>query len=335
MRRIPRIARSIDLFDTPRRSSSASTLCRACQHRTAPPITVAAFSSASRRQIGDPEKAKPYTEKLRNKIWGTEVAPGQEDPYTRGSPWREPKWKNNASEQEQEPEDESEPMDVQPHSPTYHRPYVPAETSEGLQWVGGDKWLLKQKEKERPRFENAFLPGKENKAKTPDEITAAMRRALIEIFTARINGTDVDNRPKDWTRGFDIKPANNEHGVEITRKEVEHQTVKHQDTTWWGVSLVDPAVKFAFVSRVTQLTGLRIPDPVIGAATTVRGFINRIKPSEKPKKLAAVLQKESKLPDLINVTIKQKKVSNEAKWQQMGRWKVIKEELKKRNLFKI
>ena len=83
-----------------------------------------------------------------------------------------------------------------------------------------------------------------------------------------------------------------------------------------------------------QLTGIRIPDPVLGGAETLRSIyiyqLEALKP--KPKKLADVLVKKADLADLPNVKIMTRRYTPVDKEKEVGRWKVIEAELKRRGL---
>jgi hypothetical protein len=81
-----------------------------------------------------------------------------------------------------------------------------------------------------------------------------------------------------------------------------------------------------------QLTGVRIPDNVIKSSNTAKALLNHLITPPKPKKLVEELNQKHDLVSLPNVTIWSRKITSIDKEQRIGRWKVIEEELKSRNL---
>lgn len=164
MRRIARIDRSIDLLRA-RATPNISTpyLCLACKSR----ISSFSTTALSRKNVS-------FTEKLRQKIWGTENPPGLADPY--GNRSRFVKTKHVAKKQEnQEPEEriEQRSQPVVPNLSTYE----PATTSEGLAVVGFET------RDPGPQFQG-FM---EREVMTDsDEITAVVHRAMVEIVALQL-----------------------------------------------------------------------------------------------------------------------------------------------------
>lgn len=81
-----------------------------------------------------------------------------------------------------------------------------------------------------------------------------------------------------------------------------------------------------------QLTGIRIPDPAIQSIKDVRTLLAQLHEKPKPKKLAQVLMVNEQLQRLPNVQVKETRYTPIHKEKELGRWKVIVEELKKRDL---
>ncbi len=81
-----------------------------------------------------------------------------------------------------------------------------------------------------------------------------------------------------------------------------------------------------------QLTGIRISDSTIQPSRTVQALLKHLIKPPKPKKLADALREKEELLSLPNVTIYEKRVTPIDKEKQVGRWKLIEEELKERNL---
>ena len=146
MRRIARISRPIEraLEQSSGRAALPASVCNACQLRAAP------FTTAARRAAA--KEKKPYSEKIRQKIWGTENAPGREDPYAYDSPMRS----IEETEQAVEPTEEETP--AKPQAPVVDMSgYQPATTWEGLEVIGSEEWL---EQKVTPRgFKGSVIYG--------------------------------------------------------------------------------------------------------------------------------------------------------------------------------
>lgn len=77
-----------------------------------------------------------------------------------------------------------------------------------------------------------------------------------------------------------------------------------------------------------QLTGTRIPDPAIGSVINARILLSHLVKKPKPKKLAEHLVSKE-LAELPNVQISRRRYGLIDKEKEVGRWKVIKQELEK------
>lgn len=127
MRRIPRISRPIDrALDAG--AAIPRSRCRAC-----------AFSTAAARADAN----APLTERLRSKIWGTEYAPGREDPYSFDSPMRDPR-QQSGPQRPSRKTTASGP--TRPVRQVQQDGYEPAKTWHGLEWVGGKQWADEQEQ---------------------------------------------------------------------------------------------------------------------------------------------------------------------------------------------
>ena len=81
-----------------------------------------------------------------------------------------------------------------------------------------------------------------------------------------------------------------------------------------------------------QLTGHRIPDPVITQIHDIQALHNHLITPPKPKKLAYALLHDEQLTSLPNVKIYDRRVTPIDKERVVGRWKVIEKELLNRGL---
>ena len=119
--------------------SQANFICMQCRIRATtavrrpnPPISL---SYLSRRHA-----ASSFTDRLRRKLFRSEVPPGAEDPYG-----KEGNFERMRREREQEGKElESEEEMIDPSG------YVRATTIEGLEFIGGPDWGLAEWEAQKP-----------------------------------------------------------------------------------------------------------------------------------------------------------------------------------------
>merc|ERR1712093_393175 len=190
MRRIARLDRSIDLLRARATVQAPSTyLCSACKHH-ASPFSTSALRAASNGKV-------PLTEKLRRKIWGTDNPPGLEDPYGDRSVFDQSKKKERRLEKEERDAARLEAQSAaEIENYTGSSRYEPASTWDGLERVGWteDRWDP----------ENLYTPFVPMEVKTDsEEITAALHRAMVEVFALREAGVPLGSLSKD-TPGQDM-----------------------------------------------------------------------------------------------------------------------------------
>ncbi|PVH87268.1 hypothetical protein DL98DRAFT_510132 [Cadophora sp. DSE1049] len=190
MRRIARLDRSIDLLRTRVTVQAPSTyLCSACKHH-ASPFSTSALRAANNGKV-------PLTEKLRRKIWGTDNPPGLEDPYGDKSVFDQTKKKERRREKEERDATRLEAQSAaEIENYTGSTRYEPASTWDGLERVGWteDRWDP----------ENLYTPFVPMEVKTDsDEITAALHRAMVEVFVLREAGVPLGRLSND-TLGQDM-----------------------------------------------------------------------------------------------------------------------------------
>ncbi|MCJ1386501.1 hypothetical protein MMC17_009627 [Xylographa soralifera] len=120
----------------------------------------------------------PYTEKIRRKIWGTQDPPGQADPYGDASILDQTK--------KQTPKPEPELMDQvstakdKPlSSSAAYADYVPANTWDGLDHIGGATGWWEEAWDEEHQFTSFISP---TKLESNDDIRRAIRRAIVEVY---------------------------------------------------------------------------------------------------------------------------------------------------------
>jgi hypothetical protein len=81
-----------------------------------------------------------------------------------------------------------------------------------------------------------------------------------------------------------------------------------------------------------QLTGKRLSDPAISTSTTLADLYNHLVVKPKPKKLVQTKEIHKLKVNNPNVTVHRTRQTPIHKERAVGRWKVIEEELVKRDL---
>ncbi len=174
MRRITRPGGSIDLLRARATAPTPSPyLCSACKHQAS------SFSTSSIRAVRNNGKV-PFTEKIRQRIWGTDRPPGLKDPYGYKSVFD----KTNERAKVEEAEERGEQLEAAKPRPDLST-YEPASTWDGLEKVGGFGGWWKENWDRDHQF-RGFLPAEVKK--DPDEVTAALHRAIEEVFALKEAG---------------------------------------------------------------------------------------------------------------------------------------------------
>lgn len=86
------------------------------------------------------------------------------------------------------------------------------------------------------------------------------------------------------------------------------------------------------MKRINRLTGTPIPDHVIHNATSVSWLVSSMVKNKGTQKLFDSLSADGKLEKLPNVTVMGRRETPVDKEMQVGRWKLIEAELKRRDL---
>ncbi|RHZ67903.1 uncharacterized protein CDV56_104749 [Aspergillus thermomutatus] len=107
-----------------------------------------------------------------------------------------------------------------------------------------------------------------------------------------------------------------------------------QDKGFLSLSLNDPETKFAFLKRLSQLSGHYFPDPVMHSISTVKQAVEYIEGvvHPKPTKLADQLANNPELQHLPNVKLFTKRQTALHKDEELGRKKIIESEFRARGL---
>lgn len=84
--------------------------------------------------------------------------------------------------------------------------------------------------------------------------------------------------------------------------------------------------------RILQLTGHPIPDSKLPSIHTAGNLVALLVKPEPPTKVAEALEQQGELAKLPNVRVHSTRRTPVHKHQEVGRWKVIVEELEKRKI---
>ena len=139
---------------------------------------------------------------------------------------------------------------------------------------------------------------------------------------------------------------------EVREAAAEGGLAQYSDTTstWMALPLQDPMIRFAVChpsnlsntmisnvvlqisKRTMQLTGHRIPDFTMSKVNTLSDLHSAFKAKEKPKKLSQTPQLQKLKVEIPNVTVHATRRTPIHKEKEVGRWKVIEDELRLRDL---
>ncbi|KAG5944338.1 hypothetical protein E4U59_007319 [Claviceps monticola] len=116
----------------------------------------------------------------------------------------------------------------------------------------------------------------------------------------------------------------------ITPEEAQGMA-KAWDASWKDLVL-DEQLKFAIRKRIFQTTGVLVSDARLGAARTIKHILTLAVKKPTPPKLATLLEERGIFQELPNFKLHSRKIGPIDREIAVGRWKVIEEELQKRNL---
>ncbi|WPH02832.1 Hypothetical protein R9X50_00570000 [Acrodontium crateriforme] len=121
--------------------------------------------------------------------------------------------------------------------------------------------------------------------------------------------------------------------LENLRRGVAEEPAETAETMeWMNLRLENAEAKFYIVKRILQITGKRLSDPVVSRATTVEDLYNAYRAPIVPKKLHQQPQIKEVKVSIPNVKVHKKKQTTMHQEQEIGRWKIIEQELEKRRL---
>ncbi|KAG8169413.1 hypothetical protein KVR01_000158 [Diaporthe batatas] len=123
-----------------------------------------------------------------------------------------------------------------------------------------------------------------------------------------------------------------EVGAQQFSAEEAREIVQSWDKGWKDISLHDVQLKFAVTKRILQLTGHAVPDSKLLSVHTAGQLVALLVKPEPPTRVAEALEQQGRLAGLANVRVHATRRTPVHKHQEVGRWKVIVEELERRKM---
>ncbi|TQS35300.1 hypothetical protein Golomagni_04284 [Golovinomyces magnicellulatus] len=151
---------------------------------------------------------------------------------------------------------------------------------------------------------------------SPDSQDSKVKEPPIDELQSEVDSKINENDP------FDL----------ISESVNYQELVASWETSWMEIPITDPAIKFAVIKRITNLSGIRIPDVAITSMITTRAFLDQIIKPPKSQKLAEFLVQKGELVNLPNVSIYPRRITLRDKETAVGRWKLIEEEFIARDI---
>lgn len=234
--------------------------------------------------------------------------------------------------------------------------YVPATKGDTLDTVGGLTGWWESSANYKESFQS-FKPRR--KISETAALRLALRRAVVEALALRqagadslINGSWPIGGQQELRRSLsvavaadgslsgdfqavvaDLHAAEDGPVVPPSAKSMLQAVPDAADSAWETLVLSDVALKFAVSKRLFQLTGQRISDFQLGSITDVKSILATVQKAPKARTLAEEI--EIRRPELFrvpNITFAAKRVTRGDKDKSLGRFKVIEEEFRKRDL---
>ncbi|KAK6353130.1 hypothetical protein TWF696_005120 [Orbilia brochopaga] len=286
----------------------------------------------SQPRLNEDDDGLTRAQRVRKRIWGD---PGPADPYRELTPEEREKReiaRLEAEEAERSKEQASKRKAAKEQvSMERATEYVP-DTDARAMLIVGTRGAFRRREWDSKHKFVKFL-GK--RVSTPEQITAAVRRATIETYAVALAGSDPTaacvryHGPEYLTDYVAVARAGTAthnyrfdfRSPTIMRRIQEYAADKQplpsdQDIVkdvakadadeWTGLPLSDEKLKFAVIKRSMQLTGIRLVDPIINEVRTVNQLLKRflqIAAQSQTQRLAPVLEANQELQVAPNVSV--------------------------------
>ncbi|KAI5303820.1 hypothetical protein KEM56_007159 [Ascosphaera pollenicola] len=351
------------------RTSGASYLCSSCRRQSYRPAAIAqclnshAHSHAQLRYKSG-HGGGEFNEQLKSSLWGKNAGKTEEEyddenileKKLRGKQRLEPSVDEAALEADEANADEVPDGPIVAHVP------VEAKSWEGLpvhQGANEKPW------KREPYAGDLYEPFVNSEKVTDHRLLLSMvHQATVEMLLLKSLDKPIKNVCKyvnhdvvvpfinrvTIVAGKDFESSTLEFGNEQEKQkilaafedpkksapeELEAIIVSvPENLQFLQLPLADLDTKFILLKRVAQLTGHYFPNPELPGLSSVGSVLKYLDRASqpKPKKLVQNLLASEDLASLPNVKISPKKVSISDKESEIGRWKIIEEELARRGL---
>ncbi|KAG6215928.1 hypothetical protein E4U50_006747 [Claviceps purpurea] len=163
-----------------------------------------------------------------------------------------------------------------------------------------------------------------------DAALIAQRLVVEEAEAEAETAAEVQDEAQSDEAEIDEVAETNGVAARITPEEAQ-EMAKAWDASWKDL-VVDEQLKFAIRKRIFQTTGVLVPDARLGAARTIKHILTLAVKKPTPPKLATLLEERGVFQELPNFKLHSRKLGPIDREIAVGRWKVIEEELQKRNL---
>ncbi|KPI42646.1 Vacuolar protein-sorting-associated protein 36 [Cyphellophora attinorum] len=209
--------------------------------------------------------------------------------------------------------------------------YKPAETWDGLDWLGDDGVY----QHKTPTASEQYVPWNDKTRKFKGDIWYAVHQAIFTVM--------YPSEPYDHRQPLILTPGHPSTAKEFARGqstgEISGDPMSFMNAP---LNMKDRRTFEAskpFLKQLTLITGKKIPDPTLSSLaanpaatyTDLVTAIQNIKPA-KPPKTFDLLQSNEQLVQAPNVKMHAKRIHVNQKDKDLGRWKVIEKELKERGL---
>ncbi|KAK4620000.1 hypothetical protein CLAFUW4_11266 [Fulvia fulva] len=209
--------------------------------------------------------------------------------------------------------------------PTTHSNYVVSNTWQGLESVGSEEWVRRRADGGEQY--QGFMAQKKLQL-TNAQWQKLLRQIAVEVFSLQKQGRNVLEVCNEEPTASQEALMGKIRLVDFTEVELPGE----ESQSMRKVDVQDPMIKLAIIKRAMQLTGKRIPDPDVSSATSLEDLYNAFKIKEKIKKLAQTPQLQQVSQQAPNVQVHASRRTPVHKEKEIGRWKMIEDELVLRDL---
>ncbi|KAF3926147.1 hypothetical protein ABW21_db0201933 [Orbilia brochopaga] len=284
-------------------------------------------------RLSDDDDGLTRAQRVRKRIWGD---PGPADPYRELTP--EEREKREIARLEAEEAERSREQAGKRKaakelvSSERESEYVP-DTDARAMLIVGTRGAFRRREWDS---KHKFVKFMGKRASTPEQITAAVRRAAIETYAITLAGRDPTaacvryHGPEYLTAHVAVTRAGSgsassyrfdfrspvimrriqeyaEHKQPLPADlDIVKDVAKAEADEWTNLPLTDEKLKFAVVKRSMQLTGIRLIDPIINEIRTVNQLLRRflqIAAQSQTERLAPALEANKDLQVAPNVAV--------------------------------